>query len=596
MEIIKSIVKNKSIFLNIFFSLMFVLGLNNYFYDDNLFIKRSFFYILLFAFCIILLKKNNEVKINQKKCPLILAIILSLSLVIGKVIYNYYDITILFNKSIFLNSIIIFIGFTKIFEEIIYIIFEKLKELNITQEKIWKLFKSKYAFFAFWILIFIAWIPAFLAYYPGILSYDSGWQTYQAFNGFTEYTKLHPPLHTLIWQICIEIYCAFDIEALPLYGIIQMIFLSFTLAKLVKFFVNRVNNNWVILISLLFFMLNPVIAIFSISMTKDTYFSIFFILFIIEIMKLVEKPKEYLTKKRNWVLFIITSVLMLLFRNNGIYVYILLGIIMFFVLRKNYKKISILLVLPIVLYCIVDIGIYKMLKIQDGDSKESLSVPIQQISYVVNKHGSELDNEEKEEINKFLSYEKAIFKYNIRWADPMKDTFNTKYFNENKLEFFKLYFRLLGKYPADFISAAISLNLPYWYFDANTIGEYARPYIETDIRHNGLYDIERESKSLKALGYYSKVASFEMFEGVPFISNIFSITTPIWLTVFTIFVLIYKKYYKKILYILPLLFLWLTYMAGPVSNFRYILPFVLLYPLLIVLILNKDNNAEIIKG
>ena len=66
-----------------------------------------------------------------------------------------------------------------------------------------------------WLLIFISWLPAYLAYYPGILSYDADVQTLEA-QGITSYTQFHPPLHTFIWQICLNIGNTIHIEPLIL--------------------------------------------------------------------------------------------------------------------------------------------------------------------------------------------------------------------------------------------------------------------------------------------------------------------------------------------------------------------------------------------
>ena len=42
-----------------------------------------------------------------------------------------------------------------------------------------------------------------------------------------------------------------------------------------------------------------------------------------------------------------------------------------------------------------------------------------------------------------------------------------------------------------------------------------------------------------------------------------------------------------------MLSLWLTYMAGPTSNFRYIFPIIVLYPVLILFIFENDKKEEL---
>ena len=128
--------------------------------------------------------------------------------------------------------------------------------------------------------------------------------------------------------------------------------------------------------------------------------------------------------------------------------------------------------------------------------------------------------------------------------------------------------------------------MPYWYIDANTIGDYARPYIEDNLFEYYEYHNPRNSKWPALLEKYHKVATFEAFEGKPLVYHLFSITTPFWLMIVTISVLCYKGNAKKVLVVLPALTLWFTHMAGPVSNFRYVFPIMVLYPVLIFLMLN----------
>ena len=584
---------------NWIWSILFVFSCNYYLLEQAPSGTRSIINIVLLLLCMIVFNKYDETKYENKKIPFILAFNFSLSLVIGKVlIENSYDLTILFDNSraivnsILGKSIITVIGFTKMFETLSCMVLTKIKEINIESKKIWKLFEKKYFFFIIWAVIFLSWIPAFLAYYPGIISYDGYWVTNQAY-GQTEYTKFHPPLHTYIWHLCVDIGNGIGFNPLALYGIIQMILLSFVIAKIIKFLIDRKTNNWLIVLSILFFTINPIIAIFSLVMVKDVYFAMFFVLFVLEFIKLIEKPEEYLKKKLNFIKFGLITAIMCLFRNNAFYAYIICMVVLLVALRKYWKKLIVLLLIPIILYMSVDSFIYPKLGVLEGDKKEALSVPIQQIACVVNRRDIELPSEKKEEINKFFSYGTALMKYKPRWADPVKDTINKEYFEENLDEFRGLWFELMKEYPIEYISAFLSLNLSYWYFDSNTSGIDARYYIEDMLWTNNCYKTERESKAPKLLEKYQKIASFESFEKVPLVSNIFSITTPFWLIIFTLCVLLYKKRYKYVLTLVPMLSLWLTYMAGPTSNFRYIFPIIVLYPILILFIFENDKEEEL---
>ena len=69
-----------------------------------------------------------------------------------------------------------------------------------------------------WGLIFACWLPCFLSYYPGIFSYDLPAQTQQMM-GLRTFTADNPPLHTLVWGLCLRLQEATGLESLAVYGI-----------------------------------------------------------------------------------------------------------------------------------------------------------------------------------------------------------------------------------------------------------------------------------------------------------------------------------------------------------------------------------------
>ena len=139
---------------------------------------------------------------------------------------------------------------------------------------------------------------------------------------------------------------------------------------------------------------------------------------------------------------------------------------------------------------------------------------------------------------------------------------------------------MLVKYPVNYVSAFLSLNLNYWYIDANTLDSYTKKgYLEDYFYQNEYYTTKRESKLPWLYKIYHKVATFKLFEKVPLVEELFSVTTIFWFLMVTIFALLYRRQYKLIVSIIPLFFLWLTHMAGPISSFRYMFVLYCSYPI-----------------
>lgn len=525
-------------------------------------------------------------------------LILSSALTIGKILYNTNSITNFFSKN---NNLIISIvsitSFTAILGSIISIVFMHLTKtqhypITFSSKK-----RQSLVFLILWVLIFISWIPAFLAYYPGIFSYDISMQTCQAV-GQTSYTRFHPPLHTFIWSLCLKLRNITGIAAIIIYSLLQMLFLSSALAKMISFFIQRSTKNRLIMLSIIFVSLNPVIAIFSMIPVKDVYFAGFFVLTIISLCNLISISRQnILSCPIKWVPFVIFASFTCLLRNNAVYAFILFLLVIFILFPKYRSNNCIIFIFPILFFSIINGPIYNHLGVLSGNSREMLSVPMQQIANVVVYDSDSLSKETKQEINTFIPYDKITGLYNPRFADPIKSEFNTVAYDQNPMSFYKLWLKLFLLFPDNYISAFLSLNLPYWYPDACSIDSFSqRQYIETGIYGSDFYTFERQSKLPTLLSFYEKVANYDAFKNIPILSNIFSISTPIWVMLCSLFVVLLKKKKEGIIILaLPLLF-WLTYLAGPVSNLRYVFPLFVLYPLFFVLILDTDSvlrNQEI---
>lgn len=578
------------------FSFFFVLAYNNYFFEHIFLGNQSIFNIFIFFAMsyIIHLSYSIKEKAIHRNC-FVFSFILSLILVIGQPIYQYGHLGSLFVSSykllITMVSILGFaVGFESILALLLYYLTEKIELKSSTQ---WKIYK----FPAIWgVVFFLSWIPCYLAYYPGIFSYDISGQTLEAL-GLQTMTKHHPPLHTLLWKLCLTIEQNLDINALVIYSLFQMTLLAVSLTYLLNFFIKKKMNNWLILACALFFCLNPTIALFSFIPTKDVLFAICLVFFTTELCKFVSEKDRYTKNIFCNIRFIVAGVLCCLLRNNMIYALIPASLIIIIMFRRYRKNFLIWVSCIIFLYGFVNGPIYASLGIEEGNVREMLSVPMQQISYVVINYKDELSAQDINDINQYLPVDELEILYNPRFADPVKITFNSEYFEEDSSTFFKVWGRLLLQYPDEYITSFLNLNLPYWYPDTNSCAHLyndelsRRSYIETyiyPVETTG-YEVVRDSKIPFLYDFYEKVASYLLFDTIPIVSNIFSISTPIWVMLATILVLKTKRKLHLTTIFLPTILYWCTFLLGPVCNFRYVFPITLLYPLFLVLMLQSDK-------
>lgn len=586
--------KTLNILQNIFYSLSAfcsVFAITEYFFDDALWGNQSILNLISF-FLIFSLFKFALTKTSKQTiaCGIVFSVLLSLSLITGKCVYNNATLSSLFSSAKGgIITLCCLYGFVSVFYATFILIANWLNKYAI--EPTHKTFKILRFPFLYGILLFLCWLPCYLAYYPGIFAYDIELQTMEAL-GTVSYSRFHPPLHTFIWDICLSLEQASGLNGLVMYSVLQMSIWAFALSCVLHFMVRKKYNSWLIAGSFCFFAFNPVIALFSFIPVKDSMLTAFWALFTVELCSL---PDTELNKKQRIasnIRLIIWGIVCCLLRNNVVYAFIPAFLIMLFIVRKNWKRIALCGGCILVGFLLINGPIYTAMGVEKGNSREMLSIPMQQIAYVTVTYSDSLSPDELDRINQYIPTEKIAETYNPRFADPVKGTFITENFDQNPADFFKLWGDLLVQYPEEYIVSFLNLNIPYWYPDANSVDAYAkRSYIETTVPTNPMteYEVVRDSKIPALYEQYEKLASFERFKTLPIVSNIFSLSFPIWFLILGTLIQIIKKEKKTIVVFLPALLLWCTFMLGPVSNLRYILPIIATYPLYFTILLSKNK-------
>ena len=534
-------------------------------------------------------------KYKFKKLPYIFSFIGVFIYLLGYSLYYHMSIGYFFKD---INHIMIllcsFISLTIIMGNYLFYIFETIKKTNIFDRE-----NGKFKFIPVWLSILVVWLPAYIAYYPGIYAYDIRMQYIELHNVLTKY---HPPLHTFIWGFCEFIGKLIHIRALTVYSTLQMILISLVTTYIIKFIHDLKVKRPIKIISYIFLVVNPLMPIFSLITAKDVYFAMCFTMVITLLYDFTNNEEEFLNTSKKYIQLYIFIVLSCLFRNNAVYAFIVLIPVLLIVYRKYLKRMIIVFVLPLIVFYIINNPFYHALGILDGNKREMLSVPLQQISYVVKYHNDEISGFTKNNLKKYITEDDIKKYFNIRFADPIKNCFSTHNYYLDKKSFYSIWFNLFKRYPKDYVNVFLELNIPYWFVDADSIDKYAgRPYLEDGAfidNEPQRYEILPGSLSFvkmppckweKAYNFYHNFASYKYVSKMPIVKTLLSLSFPFVLMVFTSFSLIYKRLYNKLLVVLlPFMYL-MTFLLGPVSNLRYIYPFMMIYPIFLVLIFENKR-------
>lgn len=535
-------------------------------------------FAIFFVIISILFLKTPVQEVNL--LYIIFASFCSMSFLGGNLLWNNLELEFLKLVGAFIGGIALFYYIIKILEEII---------LNIQIKRIMININIKHLFIGTFLIIFLLWLPMLIMEYPGILISDSTWQWYQAL-GKTDLSNHHPIVHTFLIRIsqkfCKLIYSKLVPEkAVLIYSLMQMVLMSLMISGVLCVIWNMLNNWKIYICMVMYYVFYPMHSIFSIYMTKDVLFSAFVMVYSVILYKIGKTDGKWLVKVGNMILYLITSILLILFRSNGIIVSIGVIVLLVVLFPAIRKKNIIILVSMFALYFIYG-TILTYTHVSSPNIVESLGMPINQISAVVSAD-ERLTNSEREQIEKIIPINELKKVYNPYYSDPVKtdELFDSNYLEKHKLDYFKLWLKLLIKYPGDYIESQLRLTIGYWYPGIH------KGMVSFDVQQKKefLYEIGvHESRENRYANIYIGSASRD-FIGVSFL---FSIGLAVVIYIF-LFIMIIKKYdiYRSICCI-PTLLVWfsLLLLTPSYCETRYIYCIFLMLPFLLAVLWDSPNE------
>lgn len=461
-----------------------------------------------------------------------------------------------------------------------------------------------------WGFILIFWIPAFLIFFPGILSYDMISQTGSALGEITN--NHHPVLHTFLLRVFMRFgealfsSCGIGLGFLSAF---QMILLSYALARLAVLLKRFKVPGIVIIITAVFSGLWFMNACLSVTMIKDTLHSAFLVLFLCHFTEIVKDPGAYCKSRANYFLFPIVSFLMFATRNNGLHIY-LFALILLLLFRikkikaaKPYIPLFIVMLLPVLLFKIYTGPVFYALGIEQGQIREALSIPIQQMQRVAVKMGNALSPEQTEKLDYYID--------NLRWmdppreraydpyiSDPAKSCFYSDRYNEDPVAFWRFYFSLGRQFSKEYLMAFLSNTAGYWY-----PGYYGYSYVMYDNYPPESFALPLERMSLinaPALErLYYDLCTSETLRKTPVLRVFFVPGFSLWILLFSFMLFIVRAAGKEKGFFtenLPLFFpLFAQFgimLLSPMASFRYSWPLFLMLPVLFIVLFGGKDNAE----
>ena len=498
-----------------------------------------------------------------------------------------YILVLVLGLTISLASIFLIINIQKVWNYLFHCKVEKKLQKVMSNEK-------RFQVLSFMLMIAV-WFTGLLACYPGIYSYDSAFQ--MRFYEVGPMTAHHPILHTYMLGWCVDIGRAlFNSPEVGvfIYSILQMLLMAFMFTYMISKLKGKMPNFLRILVVLGCAFI-PYNVMLSFSVTKDVIFAGLMVVVLIRTYEMILDLKNFYKNKKSVISYFLLVFLMCAMRNNGIYSFLVLGVLLIIIGKESRIK-SIILVLGIVALWVTYTGpFYKLLNISPGLEAEALSVPMQQIARVMKYAPEEITKEEFQEAEKFVS---AYDRYIPRISDNVKDYFDNEYYVAHKEEFFKIWLKIGIENPGTYLDAWASLTVGYWYTgmqypDPGTYINYLDFYNRdmSSAPNADEYLVIKKTSYIPWLSnYYENFAAHVPEQKIPLYGLIFSPGVMFFILLFCILYVIYKKEYKNLIPMGLLVGLWLTLLLSPAVLFRYAYPLCISMPFVLSIALNSKNK------
>ncbi|MCR2033577.1 DUF6020 family protein [Anaerofustis stercorihominis] len=626
---------------------------------ENIILLGFLFLSILILFCYV--NKKYSVNRSEKICFFILSFVFSFFVIYSKIVYldTIY-------KVIILKSLVKMVGLSFLFYNMIillykniFCLFENSLNNNFILNK-----RNKIILFSA-LIIFFCWLPYIIAYYPGILMDDSVDQIRQIF-GLTNVTYLrisnplspsifindsNPVFNTFLLSIFIKLGQLINNLGFGvfLFSIIQVFINILVFSYSLYFILNLGVNKKVVFFVLIFYSLFPLIPMYSYTLCKTSLFGAFYLMYIMMFFKLAYNVKDNINNKNFLFYFAIIELLMMLLIKHGIYIVLLSGIGLLFYKFKYWKKISLVLTIPILIFQILFTSmLLPALGISKGKSAEMYSIPFQQTARYVTYYGNEVTSSEKETINKVLIYNKIVKNYNPTKSDGIKDrSYRSNHTLNDMKSYIRVWFKMFFKHPLCYFDATFINNVSYfdpnekvWFYYKDKDMERSTKFLVSDdvflsdtgatMRTYSVKDTNQKiilsykdvlnntelNKNEKTLIYKDKKTKKEyelknnnnlwissnvkfdsfrdmLFEltniasKIPGIGLFFSMASYTWIFIVLLGFAFFKRDKNTILFLIPTIVNYLILIAGPYAGFRYLYPLLQSFFIIIFVVFQK---------
>ncbi len=435
------------------------------------------------------------------------------------------------------------------------------------------------------IFLCICWTIPIVLKYPAGICFDASWQIDQGM-GNVPLTTHHPIFHTMlmVWFVKFGMKLYSANVGIFLFCVVEAIILALIFSFAVKCLVDLQAKYWSILLAVIFFGFSPFITGYVGTVIKDVYFVAMCVLYITTLIVYAADRELFWSKFYYSILFILATVGMVLFRNNGLYMCAPTALVLMVYEFKKRDNKFIKHIVIIAMSCILAVTASKTLthiyQPEKGSIAEALSLPFQQTARYVKIYGNEVTEKEKKIISKVLPYDRLGELYDPYISDPVKFYFNSSATGDDLKQYLNVWWRQFLKHPTCYVKATVQQNIFLIYPGYNNYAYYLNSNANNYFYQKEQYFTTPRKIALLQQKYFEYLVGCH---SVPIISLLNNMALYI-MGMFCLLIFSWKKHnYNSMFFFIPLILSVLIIVAAPTirGHVRYAFPVIYTFPLIL---------------
>lgn len=447
---------------------------------------------------------------------------------------------------------------------------------------------------AYMAILLLCWLPLLIAYYPGMLNYDFHTEYNQYLAG--QWDNRHPLLYIVLCYGVFSLGDALGQPELAVFAVTLLRMLAFAAALSYScvFVQRRRAPRWALLSMTAIYALLPTFSVMAVSSAKDTPFAAAVLTLSLLSWEALENPKAFFAGRRKPVAFVISVLFTWHMRKNGVAVLLMLPLLIA-ACKGARAQMARLCAVSAALSLLLAVGMNAALHPADQPSFQTYSIPAQQLARAYNL--GDMTEDEREELRGWYVDSNWGLQLLPHLADAAKGSLDPDRLAREGDAFMDLWARVGRKNLRVYTEAFLLLNIGSWYPDDQShtriYQEYGQDkgYLQTDEYDLSEHGIGKHNPLPAVRSMYEQICRRNEYLKYPVISQLMCTATPLWMILLAVFALAAKGCGRPAVAASGVLALWVSYLLGPCTLARYMLPLFCLAPAMLILALCAEDKS-----